>query len=236
MTSTQGIATRLCVEASLVVAAAACLNAAVSLVLLWRTDAATGPWEMCEGCTVSAEGREVHWVAAFHDGQAVSAASVQWMPGEPANPPDSHLAAPTTRADSVAARLAGMQLDQPPAVYSPGTFDTASSFVVAAGWPMRSFSRMTSASMSKGGIAVPVLHGWRSLRVLGSGAAVNTALYSAVIGVSLLGARRLRRWRRERQARCAACGFPRGLSAICTECGAVVPPANGRGRSDHSGG
>jgi hypothetical protein len=53
----------------------------------------------------------------------------------------------------------------------------------------------------------------------------NTLIYAlavlAVYDLALV-ARGLRRWRRRRRGLCPACGYPVGVSPVCTECGAPV--------------
>ena len=51
---------------------------------------------------------------------------------------------------------------------------------------------------------------------------VNTILYSAVVAVLGYGLAMIRSRIRTWRNRCAACGYPIGLSPVCTECGAAV--------------
>ncbi len=59
--------------------------------------------------------------------------------------------------------------------------------------------------------------------VLWHGFAENTLVYAGVIALLTLSAGAIRRnWCRLNN-RCAACGYPRGTSPVCTECGATLP-------------
>lgn len=226
MTSSRRHAARFGVGACLAVVLGVCANGAISLAVLWRCDPSGGTWEMCQGIAERHDEWEVPWVAAFSDGVAMSSATVQWMLEESSDRHRDPRPADSAAARRAAERMVASQLDQPPYVMSPSTCDSAWSFVVSAGWPMRSVSMTSEAGASKGGVALPALKGWPSLRVLSTGTIVNSALFSTVLGVSLLGVSRLRRWRRKLQSRCLECGFPRGVSSTCTECGSVVPPPN----------
>jgi len=61
------------------------------------------------------------------------------------------------------------------------------------------------------------------LRPLWPGFVVNTILYAVVLWMALAGSVALRRWRRIGRKRCPACGYPRGTSPVCTECGEPLP-------------
>lgn len=67
------------------------------------------------------------------------------------------------------------------------------------------------------------------LRPLAAGFAVNTALYAGVFAAAGLGPGWLRRRARRRCGACEVCGYARGVSAVCTECGAPVGPAGSVG-------
>ncbi len=61
---------------------------------------------------------------------------------------------------------------------------------------------------------------WRPLWV---GFAVNTLFYAAVLWLLIPGPFALRRLIRASRGRCPACGYPRGDSSICSECGKPLP-------------
>jgi len=224
VTSSRRLAARIGVGACLAVVLGVCANGAISLAVLWRCDPAGRPWEMCQGRAEWNDEWEVPWVAVFSDGVAMSSASVRWLLEERSSRHRDPQPEETAAARRAAERVVATQLDQPPVDMSPSACDSAWGFVVAAGWPMRSFAMTSAANASKGGTTQPVRVGWPSLRVLGTGTFVNSALFSTVLGVSLLGVWCLRRRRRRLQSRCLECGFPRGVSSICTECGSVAPP------------
>lgn len=68
---------------------------------------------------------------------------------------------------------------------------------------------------------------WLPVRPVWPGFAVNTLLFSALayvpVGVLFWARRRARRLR----GQCGACGYPVGVSAVCTECGSPLPMARG---------
>jgi hypothetical protein len=62
---------------------------------------------------------------------------------------------------------------------------------------------------------LPVQPIWR-------GFAINTVLYAATAWLVIAGPFALRRVMRPRRGLCSECGYPRGSSAVCTECGAAL--------------
>jgi hypothetical protein len=111
--------------------------------------------------------------------------------------------------------------------------------VVQWGWPFRALEfqiRLTTnppdERMShRAGIVGAVPDSWmtrnRGLDVPGlplwPGFAANTALYAAILWALIPGPFVLRRAIRKRRGLCLACGYPRGNSAVCTECGITLP-------------
>jgi hypothetical protein len=65
------------------------------------------------------------------------------------------------------------------------------------------------------GRAVPLLPCW-------PGFAINTLLYAALLWLLLFAPFALRRAIRRRRNRCEHCGYPRGASTVCSECGATL--------------
>ncbi len=59
-------------------------------------------------------------------------------------------------------------------------------------------------------------------RPVWAGFAANTLLYGAVLAAIAWCARYVRRARRLRRGQCPACGYPRGTSPVCTECGEAL--------------
>jgi hypothetical protein len=71
------------------------------------------------------------------------------------------------------------------------------------------------------------------LRPLWPGFAINTLLYAPIIWLLLFAPLALRRVIRRQRNLCERCGYPRGPSTICSECGASLPcrpfaPEDGR--------
>ncbi len=55
------------------------------------------------------------------------------------------------------------------------------------------------------------------------GFAVNTLFYAVMLWLLICGALALHRFIRVRRSLCPACAYPRGESAVCTECGGALP-------------
>ena len=55
------------------------------------------------------------------------------------------------------------------------------------------------------------------------GFAVNTLFYAVVLWLLICGPFALRRFNRARRGLCPACGYPRGESEGCSECGKALP-------------
>ncbi len=102
-----------------------------------------------------------------------------------------------------------------------------------AGWPMYSFegaSFMTANGMEKSffsfgptsWIGTGVAY-YLPLKPTWPGFVVNTGLYGGVPWLLICGPSILRRYRRRKRNQCAACGYPRGESDVCTECGRALP-------------
>ena len=106
---------------------------------------------------------------------------------------------------------------------------------VAAGWPMLALSgaelrTIAGANDSKWLWRVPfpssngVAHEWDVLpcRPMMFSCAVNTLFYTAFLYLLVFGPRFahkvIRMWRRQ----CVDCGYPRGKSSVCSECGAAL--------------
>jgi hypothetical protein len=110
-----------------------------------------------------------------------------------------------------------------------------------AGWPFRSMSYQSWAAWSRppgdpdlpasvdrdmimipaeGSIPFARARHWRlPLKPIWLGFIADSVFYASILGVLLLGPGALRRHLRRRRGRCAACGYPVGASATCTECG-----------------
>jgi hypothetical protein len=134
-------------------------------------------------------------------------------------------------------------------VVRPGAFAVPEQWVLQAGWPKRSMfvSREIETPAIESGFMQPASHppasladglpipaGLSKLKQLPSrylptrphwpGFAANTLLY-AFAAWSLCGGPWwiIRKQLRKRRNQCPACGYPRGTSPICTECGAPLP-------------
>jgi len=60
-------------------------------------------------------------------------------------------------------------------------------------------------------------------RPLWDGLIINTAVFATAIGLLVLGPTALRARKYRRRGGCPACGYPRGASSVCTECGEPLP-------------
>ncbi|MCC6907290.1 MAG: hypothetical protein IT430_05050 [Phycisphaerales bacterium] len=127
---------------------------------------------------------------------------------------------------------------------------------IASGWPMLSLRARYQFGMPEIGMlfandSVSRTVGWEYAFVLGErdqqrvvlplhpitvGFVIDTCFYSvcvAALAYGLAGRRRMiRLWRYQ----CPACGYPRGTSPVCTECGEALPCSSGRGASSCSSG
>ncbi len=63
------------------------------------------------------------------------------------------------------------------------------------------------------------------LQPIWPGFAVNTIFYAAVLWLLICGPFVLRRFIRVKRGLCPACAYPRGESAVCSECGRAFPQA-----------
>ena len=63
------------------------------------------------------------------------------------------------------------------------------------------------------------------LKPLWPGFAINTLMYAALVWLLLFAPLALRRAVRRRRNRCECCGYPRGTSSVCSECGAALRDA-----------
>ncbi len=55
------------------------------------------------------------------------------------------------------------------------------------------------------------------------GFTINTLIYGTLAAIVICGGAGIRRSIRNRLGRCAVCGYPRGTSPVCTECGEALP-------------
>jgi hypothetical protein len=69
--------------------------------------------------------------------------------------------------------------------------------------------------------AIPIMPIW-------SGFILDTLFWGALVAVVLRGPAWGRWWVRHLRHRCPACGYPIGVSPVCTECGRAHPPDRGR--------
>ena len=104
--------------------------------------------------------------------------------------------------------------------------------IVTAGWPVHSLRRSFKYSEPRtmeSGLSPPPWMPWvqpgrRRLPLLPiwPGFAVNTLLYAGILYLPFAPFA-LRRFIRRRRGLCLRCGYPRGASAVCTECGRDLP-------------
>ena len=113
---------------------------------------------------------------------------------------------------------------------------------IAVGWPMLVFE-MTAHDVDPevwkfdyephGGIGFRYDFGSRFVTAvwpttpIWPGVAVNAAVWTAVLWSVLCGPGTARRALRRRRGLCLRCGYPVGVSPVCTECGAAVPAQAG---------
>ncbi len=64
-----------------------------------------------------------------------------------------------------------------------------------------------------------------------SGFTLNTLFYAIILNVAFRVPVASRRWLRTKWSLCPACGYPRGTSPVCTECGDPLPSPSARARS-----
>ena len=98
-----------------------------------------------------------------------------------------------------------------------------------AGWPMYSLdgSRfMTSSGLEQsfllvvpGSFSDIVEYHYLPLKPLWLGFVINTGFFGGILWLLICGPFVLRRHRRHKRNQCVACGYPKGESDICSECG-----------------
>ena len=104
----------------------------------------------------------------------------------------------------------------------------------AAGWPMRCLVSLHQEVVAQNtgtswGLRFGTSRGFLGLpralplRPIAVGFTINTLLFAAILWLLIPGPFVLRRFIRRRRGRCPACGYPRGDSSICSECGKPLP-------------
>ncbi len=104
--------------------------------------------------------------------------------------------------------------------------------VICAGWPVLSLQgerhfEPGPVTYRFAWLAQESLVGeWRfiPLRPIWPGFVANTVLYGALLWLAIPGLLVLRRLVRVRRGRCPGCGYPCSESAVCSECGRMLPP------------
>lgn len=131
---------------------------------------------------------------------------------------------------------------------SMGTYTRT--WTLSAGWPLRSVYLERSRqevnafyyppiswvppSGWREGLLIPKWVPWCNYRIPGAvdqrylltrpiwrGCVFNSLFYSAGLFILMFGPAAIRRYHRSIRGRCVHCGYPRGSSPICTECGAA---------------
>ncbi len=106
----------------------------------------------------------------------------------------------------------------------------------ATGWPMLAMvyraERFAGGSLEFSSaieISDPVILGsgnWLPTEVIWPGFLVNTLFYGGILWLAIRGPSVLRAFLRHRArlraGKCPACGYPRGQSPVCTECGRLL--------------
>ncbi len=152
----------------------------------------------------------------------------------------SNVASPAANND----RLGSTGRTDPWTLWSPYTDPQAAT----AGWPLRALDwsiRKHAAGRSsiyREGLRLPDTMAWLGvapdrrvpLRPLWLGFAVNTLFFAIVAASVWTPIVALRRYSRRRHGQCPACGYPVGVSAVCTECGRAVSPRADSSEPDSS--
>jgi hypothetical protein len=107
-------------------------------------------------------------------------------------------------------------------------------FIDERGWPMRSMFSALTYKQAKYEIVSGYDTGFvfarapaqrvLPLRPIWPGFAINTLFYAAILWLLFAAPFALRRRRRIKRGLCAACAYPVGVSAVCSECGKAVTP------------
>jgi hypothetical protein len=87
--------------------------------------------------------------------------------------------------------------------------------ITDTGWPLRCQRYVLCEVTGQR----PVLN---FVRPLSAGWVVNTIFYAVLLWPVAFGPIALRRLLRRRRGQCAACGYPRGQAAVCSECGSEL--------------
>ncbi len=117
-----------------------------------------------------------------------------------------------------------------------------------AGWPLRTLDWSVPkhasgrSSIYREGLRFPGTMAWLRvapdrrvpLRPLWLGFAVNTLFFAIVAASVWTPIVALRRYFRCRRGQCPACGYPVGVSGVCTECGRAVSPRADSSEPDSS--
>jgi hypothetical protein len=106
---------------------------------------------------------------------------------------------------------------------------------LSAGWPLRCVRTQTDygpggwtdAKYSLGLLAMPDRKGKSLVRDLPlqpkwTGLLVNSLLFGLMLQVVVIGPKMFKRVHRGRRNRCPSCGYPRGSSGRCSECGQLL--------------
>ena len=111
--------------------------------------------------------------------------------------------------------------------------DSASCGQTFAGFPMMSlhgerwrrycFERRAGELLAASGLTSAIGRMNYPFRPIWPGFAVNTVFYAAILWLMICGPLSLRRLIRVKRGRCPVCAYPKGHSAICTECGKAIP-------------
>jgi hypothetical protein len=173
-------------------------------------------------------------------GPALPLANPTWpMPIDPTWPADAAVPTQTERLDGPGIQLRSFT------AYGP--VDSFNVTEIRSGWPIGCMRRFTYSRWPMTSSLVPIQSrpddpryaGLNLLRhpnrarnsILPDGEAyfpllpvwwafaASTVLYAVPAGVVWFFAFGFRAWRRTRKGLCVACGYPRGTSAVCTECG-----------------
>ncbi len=109
-----------------------------------------------------------------------------------------------------------------------GDADAAIIAIVDCGWPLRSIRRVdttiavTNRTLLQGGGRNDLSEWLRMAKVDWSGSAANALFWAIASWIPWAIALMVRRsWRASRN-QCSACGYPIGISPVCTECGRPV--------------
>ncbi|MCL4199365.1 MAG: hypothetical protein KJZ69_17880 [Phycisphaerales bacterium] len=136
----------------------------------------------------------------------------QWWPGEPGRNVEAHLAT----GWPVPCLAATVSIDVPTAQIAGQTRNVRVSSGVL--WEPEALKMLPPDT-------IPMILPYRPLW---TGVVVNTLVFAMTFSLLVYGPRQIRTRMYRGRGGCPACGYPRGTSPVCTECGEPLPSARPR--------